>query len=33
MTVICMRKKAAILQKYIVPVYTVEHDSNTVDTF
>ena len=28
MTVIYMRKMAAILQKYIVPVYTVENDSN-----
>ena len=28
MTVIYMRKKAAILQKYIVIVYTVENDSN-----
>ena len=29
MTVIYMRKKAAILQKYIVLVYTVENDSYT----
>ena len=28
MTVIYMRKMAAILQKYIVQVYTVENDSN-----